>query len=131
MPFISSLFIFLLLQSRFLINKVLLFVAFVLRVIPVFQPWVSFLLVLIYLGGLFVVITYISSFTSTQTPPIFWLALFIPIFFYSHVVPRGFSQPLILIGGEGRLFVCVIILSFLLTFISLFLPSGKAARGGL
>lgn len=109
----------------FFLGSVFCFVSFL-------DSWISYFFLIIYVGGLFILLLYISTFSFSETKEIYLLSslvfLAFPLYFF-----RIYSCPLIFVFFvDEKLFFFVILTLFLiflgLYFLSFFLPRGTCSK---
>jgi len=109
----------------FFLGRVFCFITF-------FESWISYFFLIVYVGGLFILLLYISTFSFSEIKEFYTLSLFIFVscLFYFF---RLNSNPLLFIFFVDRIFfsylIIILFIIFLgLYFLSFFLPRGVCSK---
>lgn len=131
--FICSLIcLFLCLLRSNILKMLIFFLGSVFCFVSFLESWVSYFFLMVYVGGLFILLLYVSTFSFSEIKEMYILSLLIlfSCFFYFF---RFFSRPLVFIFFVEKSFISfLIIILFLiflrLYFLSFFLPRGICSK---
>lgn len=121
--------------SSSLLGMMLLFLGSVVFFSLSLDHWAMYFTILIYFGGLFILLVYISVIRYSRELPSFLGLLFLPLLPFDLGIRLGSIDSFFYMISQREAFVGfflgLLFLGIILLFITLSLPSGKCSRGSL
>lgn len=126
--FCSLLSLFLCLTSPNILKILIFFLGSVFCFISFLESWISYFFLIIYVGGLFILLLYISTFSFSEIKEIYFISFFMFLSFIFYFF-RTNSYPLIFTFFVNNRYLYFVILILFLIFLGLYILSFFLPRG--